>query len=98
MARKRPANTVVIDGKRYVCRIYDNGGETFDRYTIAFKGHRSFGGMEYPYLAASSDPFHGFGQHGWSSNYLDGKHLGKRVAFEDVPKPVRQFIRQELTN
>ena len=84
---------------RLVCRIYDNykatGASPIDRYTVAFKGYSGNGyGMVYPYLACSSNPFHpqGFGQHGESRSYLDGKHLGKRVAFESLPVDVQIFI------
>ena len=97
MRSTRPANTVTIDGKRYVCRIYDNGGETLDRYTIALKARRDpLGRLYYPYLASSTSPFHSFGQHGESEHFLRGGHLGTRVAFEDVPEEVREFIRQGL--
>lgn len=33
-------NTILVNGKRKVCRIWDNQGETLDRYTIAFKGYK----------------------------------------------------------
>ena len=88
-------STIMVDGKRKVCRIFDNGGASVDRYTIAFKGYRVEGwGMVYPYLASSSHPFHpqGFGQHGESREFLTGKHLGKRVAFDTLPVDVQKFI------
>ena len=82
---------------RLVCRIYDNEGETLDRYTIAFKGYRlGRYGMVYPYLASSNHPFHAIGQHGESREYVTGKHLGKRVAFESVPLDVQRFILQSI--
>ena len=60
-AEPRIKNTIIVDGKRKVCRIWDNQGETLDGYTIAFKGYRLEGyGMVYPYLASSNYPFHGF--------------------------------------
>ena len=56
----RIKNTINSRGKRLVCRIYDTGyAGPFDRYTIAFKGYRlAGGGMVYPYLASSDNPFH----------------------------------------
>lgn len=59
-------NTIIVEGKRKTCRIYDMGEHMADRYTIAFKGYRVRGRMVYPYLASGNDPFHpmGFGQHG----------------------------------
>jgi len=47
-------------------RCYDNGGRSFDRYTVVFT-RKSFG-FESMYLAMSEHPMHpqGFGQHGHS--------------------------------
>lgn len=89
-------NTILVDGKRKVCRIYDTGPDgPCDRYTIAFKGFRVAGhGMVYPYLAANGSPFHpgGFGQYGESKSFLKGRHLGKRVSFDALPDDVKSFI------
>ena len=57
-------------------RIYDNGGETVDRYTVVYTGRAApkramgRGPTQYPYLGMSGEPFHpqGFGQHGHSDN------------------------------
>lgn len=48
-------------------RCYDNGGESFDRYTVVFTGrytHKT--GGKFWYIGMSEHPFHpqGFGQHG----------------------------------
>lgn len=93
-------NTVTINGKRYVCRIYDAGFGFADRYTIAFKGYRdSRGRMVYPYIAANSNPFHplGIGLHMESREYVDGKHLGKRIDLQEAPEEVQRIIRNYLT-
>ena len=92
----RIKNTIMVNGKRKVCRIFDTGPDgAVDRYTIAFKGYRlqSYG-MVYPYLASSDYPFHpqGFGQHSESKEFLTGKHLGKRVRFDSLPESVKRFI------
>ena len=96
----RIKNTIMIEGKRKVCRVYDAGPDgAFDRYTVAFKGYRvEVYGMVYPYLASSDNPFHpqGFGQHGESRDFLTGKHLGKRVRFEALPVDVQKFILQSI--
>ena len=50
--------------------IFDNGGETFDRYTVVYldepAGSDPYGNARWLYLAMSERPFHpqGFGQHG----------------------------------
>ena len=96
----RIKNTIIVRGKRLVCRIYDTGpAGPFDRYTIAFKGYRLAGwGMVYPYLASSENPFHpqGFGLYGESRIFLTGKHLGKRVRFEGLPLEVQRFIENNI--
>ena len=92
-------NTISVNGKRKICRIYDMGPNEIDRFTIAFKSYRDPKvGMIYPYLASSNRPFHpqGFGQHGESKEFLAGKHLGKRVSFESLPDQVQQFILQNI--
>ena len=55
-------------------------------------------GMVYPYLAASEHPFHpqGFGQHGESKESLTGRHLGKRITFDECPPDVQKFILQSI--
>lgn len=93
-------NTITLNGKRYVCRIYDNGGETLDRYTFCFKARRTLDGiLYYPYMGAGETPFHpqGVGYHGDSPTKIDGKHLGKRIAFESLNEDCKKLIIQELT-
>ena len=93
-------NTIQLNGKRKVCRIFDTGTHgPVDRYTVAFKGYRLGNlGMVYPYLACCDSPFHpqGFGQYGESNEFLTGKHLGKRISFESLPDQVKQFILQNI--
>lgn len=92
-------NTIMVNGKRKVCRIFDIGDKFADRYIIAFKGYRVSGyGMVYPYLASGGSPFHpgGFGQHGEAKTFLTGKHLGKRVTFDSLPADVKSFILQNI--
>lgn len=93
-------NTIMVNGKRRVCRIFDTGPDgPADRYTIAFRGARlQCGALWYPYLASGDTPFHpqGFGQHGESKVFLTGRHLGRRVSFEGLPADVRQFILQSI--
>lgn len=96
----RIPSTIVINGKRKVCRIWDTGPDgPVDRYTIAFRGWRLSGhGMVYPYLAANAAPYHpqGFGQHGESRTFLTGRHLGRRIRFEDLPEQVQRFVLQNI--
>lgn len=98
MLTARIKNTIMHNGKREVCRIFDNGGATCDRYTIAFKAYRIDRELWYPYLASSEKPFHpqGFGQWSEAREFLTGRHLGKRVAFDTLPVDVQRFINQSI--
>ncbi len=92
-------NTIMVNGKRKTCRIYDAGHATLDRYTIAFRGRMVTGyGMIYPYIASSDSPFHpqGFGQHGESREFITGSRIGKRVSFDELPADVQKFILQSI--
>lgn len=91
-------NTILVNGKRYVCKVYDNP-ETYDRYTAVFRGTRyNSGRLYWPYLGMSENPFHPFGfrQHG-DLNEFPGTYLGKRVDFNKLPEDVKKCIIQELT-
>jgi hypothetical protein len=82
---------------RYV-RIYDNEGETWDRYTVVYTGRYPKGegwAHRFTYLGMSTMPFNpqGFCVHGESERPVDtpwapsvGKkgHLGKRILFADL--------------
>ena len=83
-------------------RCYDNGGKTYDRYTVLparwvrGRSRRVAGGLLWEAIAASAQPFHpqGFGQH---VEAMAGAHLGKRVPFETLPADVQRFARQSFT-
>lgn len=93
---ERAARLLPRGEPRYV-HCYDNGGKTADRYTVVFTGryrHKTLG--ECLYLGASSEPFHpqGFGQHGSAPSAIDYPtygHLGKKVAFTQLPEDVRKL-------
>jgi hypothetical protein len=78
-------------------RIYDNGGRTFDRYTILpdrwtrGQSRRTPGGLLWEGTAASEHPYHpqGFGQH---VEAMAGPHLGKRITLADLPPDVQRFV------
>jgi len=63
-------------------RVYDNGGKTFDRYTVIYSHAQSFGNKGWtPYIGMSANPFHpqGFGQHGEYRNgeFVEGMKAGQ---------------------
>jgi len=89
---------------RYV-RCYDNGGETFDRFTVVFTGryrHKT-GGAQW-YVGMSANPYVGFGQHGESMDSIDTNqsgfapaigrknHLGTRIAYDALPDDCKALV------
>lgn len=66
--------------------IYDNGGETLDRYTIFLSAAND------DYIAADTDGA-GFYQHG--ENGKRGRHLGKKVPFTSLSTELRIKLAHE---
>jgi len=75
-------------------RFYDNGGKTFDRYTVLYMDCAEGRGL-YGARGMSANPFHpqGFGQ---SCAAMPGAHLGKRITFEALPHDCQRAIVQDL--
>jgi len=78
-------------------RVYDNGGESFDRYTVVFTGNYKGRNGICNYLAMSEHPTHpqGFGQHGDSPQVIDKPtygHLGKKITFNDLPPDCQKVV------
>ena len=88
-------------------RCYDNGGRSFDRYTVIFTRKRLDGWTQF--RAMSAFPYHpqGFGQWGAVQGGLDTNkdgfapalgrrcHLGKRIPFEALPPDCRELVRAD---
>jgi hypothetical protein len=83
---------------RPVLACYDNGGKTFDRYTIIYGAPlwEPNMGRTVPYRSMSEDPFHpqGFGQWGEMPAY-NRDCLGRKVKFSDLPERVRACVEQD---
>ena len=75
-------------------RIYDNGGKTVDRYTVVYMNIQEGPGL-YGCRGMSEHPFHpqGFGMYG---SAMPGRHLGKRIAFEQLPQDCQKLVEQDL--
>jgi hypothetical protein len=76
-------------------RIYDNNGQTFDRYTVVYMNLPESREGEYSAVGMSENPFSpsGFGLHVIAS---PGRHLGKRIRFEDLPMDCRKLIQSDI--
>ena len=75
-------------------RIYDNGGKTFDRYTAVYMAFPERGGC-YEARGMSAHPYHPQG-YGMSCSAVPGKHLGKRIKFEELPKECQKLIQEDM--
>lgn len=80
---------------RKIPTVYDNGGETLDRYTIIytcrpFRGNR----RKYWEYIASCETGAGYWQHG-ELNEAPGPYLGKRMPFENLPDSVQRRYNRE---
>ena len=71
-------------------KVYDNAGFTACRYTVLFLDEPERDGF-YRSISLSDDPAHptGCAIHGVA---LDGKHLGRRVSFDNLPYKARQYL------
>lgn len=78
-------------------KCYDNGGATFDRYTVVYLDQPERTPGLYAAVGASEDPFNalGLGQH---TTAMPGDHLGREVPFDTLPAPVQQLVRQDFTD
>ena len=76
-------------------RCYDNGGKTFDRYTVVYMSFLD-SRNNYSCVGMSEHPFHaqGFGQH---SSAKPGRHLGRRINFEELPPDCQKLVKQDLS-
>lgn len=101
MKKEERKASLLPDGKPKYIRCYDNGGKTFDRYTVVYTGKYK-GKNECMYIGMSAKPFDamGFGQHGFSKDSIDRptySHLGKKIKFDDLPDDCRKLVLQDYT-
>ena len=72
-------------------RIYDNGGKTLDRYTIAIREKHS---NEVSFWGCSNNPYTGVGGYagGTSDGYTGGAHMGKKL--KAIPESIAGYFEQ----
>lgn len=85
-------------------KIYDNGGKTFDQYTVVYC-HKftktpipgwpeKFDG--YDFRGMSDNPFHPQGYGLYGEGVTPGIHLGKRINFKDLPVRCRECVKMDI--
>jgi len=97
MTFKQRISNLLPGGKPRYIRVYDDGGKSYDRYTVVFTHADKFGVEGQPVLAMSSTPFHpqGFCQHNTYSNPIDKPaygHLGKKITYDDLPPDCQKVV------
>jgi len=82
--------------------VYDNGGATADRYTLFPRGrgwgafvNRSTGHLVRNALALSDAPSHPQGFSQWCE-CAPGRHLGRRIAWADLPERIRRHVEARI--
>ena len=78
-----------VNGNRI--QVYENGGETLDRYTIVFLGLEKYNG--YYQGVGASQTGGGFYQH---IEVKLGRHLGKEISFSSLDPRLQSLIKQEF--
>jgi hypothetical protein len=75
--------------------IYDNGGDTADRYTAVYLNEPAGNGL-FTARGMSDKPFHpqGFGQ---LCSAEDGDYLGKRIQFDNLPRDCQKLVLSDYT-
>ncbi len=79
-------------------RIYDNGGTSMDRYTSVYMNEPVEGKRNTFNACGMSDaPFspQGVGLH---CTAVPGRHLGKRIKFEDLPPDCQKAVYNDVNN
>lgn len=74
-------------------RVYDNGGNTYDRYTALFLDLPDYPEGNYHGVAMSHDPLSPVGVCLTIVN-TPGGHLGKRIELADLPVKCQEVVKQ----
>lgn len=91
------------DGKLKIIGIYDDE-KSIDRYTVVYNQvEREIPGKNghmvklYAAVGMNAAPFHpqGFGQH---CTAMLGRHLGKKISFEQLPDDCRKLVLRDLAD
>lgn len=78
-----------------VKNVYDNNGDTIDRYSIYIESKDGENNL----ICCCSNPSSPYGvfSRAYSHQFDLGEHLGKEIEWEDLPSSVQNVIINELT-
>ena len=88
-------------GRNQIKAVYDNGGKTFDRYTVVFKDRQLYpDGINYYEglgLSFNPDDPQGFSQHTVvHPDHLKTNGLGRKISFSDLPENVQKHVLKRI--
>lgn len=92
---RRAAARFLKDAPSYVVAIYDNGGKTCDRFSILTRSWHNAQARLVECLGLSENPSspHGFSQFCGATR---GAHLGRKIAWNELPENVRMHATVRL--
>jgi hypothetical protein len=76
-----------------IYKIFDNGGKTFDRYTILTKPFHFGKSCNALGLSNNCDSPQGFSQ---MCDVYEGADIGKEISWEDLPENVKEHALSRL--
>jgi len=77
--------------------VWDNGGETFDRYTVAIRLPEEHGGVYYLGIGETGNVPNGFCMHvGGPEAVMEGEHLGAVLSLDEMSEAARRAVVSEL--
>ncbi len=68
--------------------VWDNEGDTIDRYSVVLKDGN--------FLSLSDDPGHPQGFSQWGHGVKPGPHLGKKISFDKLPPKVKAHVNMRM--
>ena len=101
--QERRIESFLPEGKPKFVRIYDNGGETADRFTVVFTGrygHKTgnetwiIGMCEAPY-SPQGVCLHSPLPYNERPDFPTYGHLGKKIKFDDLPKDCQKVVLED---
>lgn len=105
MTKKQEARIKAFlpDGKPKFVRVYDNGGESSDRYTVVFTGRYGHKTANETWILGMSDaPYSPCGVSLHSTLPYNQRpdvptygHLGKKIKFDDLPEDCQKCVLQD---
>lgn len=81
--------------KLKIIAVFDNGGETFDRYTVFVNEWHDYAKTVHMCLGMSHNPTDPQGYSQWGSGH-PGTHCGKQIIFHQLPEHIQQHVTARL--